>query len=48
MIKKLVDSNHTCLAIISIDFALKKDENYYPLTFLKECTYIEKKVVRHL
>ena len=24
-----VGSNHTCLAIIKLDFALKKDENYY-------------------
>ena len=25
--------------------ALKKDENYYPQVFLKDCKYIEKKVV---
>ena len=25
-----VDSNHTCLAVISLDSALKKDKNYYP------------------
>ena len=25
-----------------------KDENYYPQVFLKECKYIEKKVVRHI
>ena len=25
------DSNHTCLAVISVHCALKKDENYYPL-----------------
>ena len=24
-----VDFNHTCLAVISLDSALKKDENYY-------------------
>ena len=42
MIKKL-DSNHTFLAIISLDSALKKDENYYPQVFLKEFKYIEKK-----
>ena len=24
-----VDSNHNCLAVISLDSALKKDENYY-------------------
>ena len=22
-------SNHTCLAVITIDYVLKKDENYY-------------------
>ena len=38
-----VDSNHTCLAVISLDSALKKDENYYPQVFLQECKYIEKK-----
>ena len=25
-----LDSNHTCLAVISLDSALKKDANYYP------------------
>ena len=44
----MVDSNHTCLAVTSFDYALKKDENYYPLVFLKECKYIEKKMVRHI
>ena len=43
-----VDSNHTCLAVISLDFALKKDENYYPKVFLKECKYMRKKVFRHI
>ena len=43
-----VDSNHTCLAIISLDFALSKDENYYPQVLLKECKYIEKNVIRHI
>ena len=38
-----VDSNHTCLAVISLDSALKKDENYYPQVILKECKHIEKK-----
>ena len=28
-----VDSNHTCLAVISLDSALKKDENYYTQAF---------------
>ena len=37
-----VDSNHTCLAVISLDSALKKDGRYYLQVFLKECKYIEK------
>ena len=37
-----MDSNGTCLAVISLDSALKKDENYYPEVFLKECKYIKK------
>ena len=32
-----VDSDHTCLAIISLDSALKRDEIYYLQVFLKEC-----------
>ena len=28
-----MDSNHTCLAVISLDSALKKDENYYLKVF---------------
>ena len=47
MIKK-VDSNHTSLAVINLDSALKKDENYYPQIFLKEFKYIEKNVVIHI
>ena len=43
-----MESNHTCLAVISLDSALKKDENYYPQVFLKECKYIDKKVIRHI
>ena len=47
--KKLrVYLNHTCLAIISLDSALKKDENYYLQEYLKECKYIEKEVIRHI
>ena len=41
-----VDSNHTCLAVISMESAVKRDENYFPQVFLKECKYIEKKVIR--
>ena len=43
-----MDSNHTCLTVVNLDSALKKDENFYPRVFLKECNYIEKKVVRHI
>ena len=35
-----VDSNHTCLAVISFDSAIKKDDNFYSQVFLKECKYI--------
>ena len=41
-------SNHTCLAVISLDFILQKDESYYPQVFLKECKYVEKKLIRHI
>ena len=40
-----VDSNHTCLAVISLDSALKKDANYDPQVFFKECKYIEKNLM---
>ena len=30
-----VDSNHTCLAVISLGFALKKNDNYYAQLFLE-------------
>ena len=29
-----VDSHHTFLAVIILDSALKKDDNYYPQVFL--------------
>ena len=32
-----VDSNHTCLAVISLDSALKTDCNHYLQLSLKEC-----------
>ena len=38
-----VDSNHTYLAVVSLDSALKKDENYYLQVFLKECKYFGKR-----
>ena len=43
-----VDSNYTCLAVMSLDSDLNKDGNYYPQVFLKVCKYIEKKVIRHV
>ena len=46
MIKKFLNSNYSYL--ISLDFAPKKDDNYYPQVFLKECKYTEKKEVRHI
>ena len=46
-IPKLV-SNHTCLAVISLDCALKKYDNYCAQVFLKECKYIKKKIIRHI
>ena len=38
-----VDSNHTCLTVISLNSGLQKDDNYYLQVFLKEYKYIEKK-----
>ena len=36
-------SSYSCLAVISLDSALKKAENYYPQVFLKECVNILRK-----
>ena len=41
-------SNHIYLAVTSLDSAPKKDGNFYLQVFLKECKYIEKKLVRHI
>ena len=41
-------SNHTYLAVINLDSALEKSKNYYLQVFLKECFYIEKKVIGHI
>ena len=43
-----VGSNHICLTVITLDSALKKNDKYYPQVFLKECEYIERKVIRHI
>ena len=36
------------LSMFTLDSALKKDDSYSLQVFLKECKYIEKKVVRHI
>ena len=43
-----VDSNHTCLAVLTLDSAFKKGDSYYLQVFLKECKYTEEKVMRHV
>ena len=43
-----VESNHNFFAIIRLDSALKRDENCHLQVFLKECKYIEKKVIREI
>ena len=43
-----VKSNHACLAVITSDSALKKDDSYYLQVFLEDCKYIERKVTRHI
>ena len=42
----MVDSNYTCLAVISLHSALNKDGNCYPQVFLKEFKYIVEKLIR--
>ena len=37
-----VGSNYNCLAVISLDSALKEEGIYYPQLLFKECKYIEK------
>ena len=32
-----VGPNYTCLAVTSLDSALKRDQNYYLQVFLKQC-----------
>ena len=38
-----VGSNHTCLAVIRLGLAVKKDKSEYPQVFLKWHKYMEKK-----
>ena len=40
-----VDPNHTYILLYHT--VLMKDDNYYLYVFLKECKYIEKKVIRY-
>ena len=40
------DSTYTCLAVISLEFALRKYDYYYPQMFLKKYKYIEKKLLK--
>ena len=42
-----LDSNHTCLAVITFNYDLNKGSSYYLKVFLKGCKNIEKKVVRY-
>ena len=39
------DNYHT---VISLDYIIKSNESFYQQMFLKECKYIEKKVIRHI
>ena len=43
-----VNSNHTCLAVISLESTLKKDNNHCLQVLLKECKYTETKVIRNV
>ena len=43
-----LEFSHTCLMLISLHSALKRDDSYYWQVFLKECKYTEKKVIRHI
>ena len=38
-----LDYNHTCLAVITLDSALKKDDSYYPQVFFRKSVNILKK-----
>ena len=37
-----VNSNHSCLAVISLDSAIKEDENYYLQVFFKKGKCVQK------
>ena len=46
MIKKFL--SWILIILVCLDSALKKDDNYCPQVFLKECKYIKKKVIRFI
>ena len=48
MIKKFLRQAQLDLALINVNQALRKDENYHLLVFLKECKYIEKENIRYI
>ena len=33
-----------CLSIIMLDFVIKANKKYYPLTLLEECKYVQEKI----
>ena len=43
-----MDSDHTCLAVISLDSAFKKDQNCFLKVLLKEFKYIKEKVIIYI
>ena len=40
--------NHSCLSVISLNSALKDNENVYLQLFFEKCKYMEKIVARHI
>ena len=44
--------SHTCLAVISLDSALRKDDSYHTIVlwqvFFKECKYTEKSIISYI
>ena len=43
-----VDPSYTCLAVVSLDSIFEAYNKYYLQVFLKECKYIEKKLIRYI
>ena len=41
-------SDYICLVVSNVDSGPKKNENYCPQVFLKECNYIKKVVIRYI